>query len=170
MLIRDATSNDIAGITTIYNDAVIHTTAIWNDIEVDTANRAAWLAERQRQSYPVLVAVDERGVLGYASFGDWRAWDGYRHTVEHSVYVHKDRRGSGTGKALMDELILRARSIGKHVMIAGIEARNETSLRLHRKLGFEQAGHLKEVGAKFGGWLDLVFLQLMLDKRTQPDR
>lgn len=170
MLIRDATNDDIAGITAIYNDAVIHTTAIWNNIEVDAANRAAWLAERRRQSYPVLVAVDERGVLGYASFGDWRAWDGYRHTVEHSVYVHKDRRGSGIGKALMDELILRARSIGKHVMVAGIEARNETSLRLHRKLGFEQAGHLKEVGAKFGGWLDLVFLQLMLDRRTRPDR
>jgi len=171
MLIRDATTDDIAGITAIHNDAVIHTTAIWNDVEVDAANRAAWLSERRRQFYPVLVAVDDRQtVLGYASFGDWRAWDGYRHTVEHSVYVHKDRRGSGIGKALMDELILRARSIGKHVMVAGVEGRNETSIRLHRKLGFEQVGHLREVGAKFGAWLDLVFLQLILDTRTRPDR
>jgi L-amino acid N-acyltransferase len=166
MLIRDAIADDIGGITAIYNDAVMHTTAIWNEITVDAVNRAAWLAERQRQGYPVLVAVDEReAVLGYASFGDWRAWDGYRHTVEHSVYVRGDRRGLGVGRALMEELIVRARAIGKHVMIAGIEAHNETSIRLHRKLGFEQAGHLKEVGAKFGLWLDLVFLELLLDRR-----
>src|SRR5687768_17320433 len=126
MRIRDATFDDIDGITAIYNDAVIHTTAIWNDIAVDSANRADWLSERRRQSYPVLVAVDERdAVLGYASFGDWRAWDGYRHTVEHSVYVRQDRRGAGLGKALMQELIKRARAIGKHVMIAGVEARNQ---------------------------------------------
>jgi L-amino acid N-acyltransferase len=170
MLIRDATTDDIAGITAIYNDAVMHTTAIWNETAVDATNRAAWLAERQRQGYPVLVAVDEHdSVLGYASFGDWRAWDGYRHTVEHSVYVRRDRRGLGLGKALLAELIVRARAIGKHVMIAGIEARNETSIRLHRRLGFEQAGHLKEVGAKFGSWLDLIFLELLLDRRLLPD-
>jgi L-amino acid N-acyltransferase YncA len=171
MRIRDATFDDIDGITAIYNDAVIHTTAIWNDIAVDSANRADWLSERRRQSYPVLVAVDERdAVLGYASFGDWRAWDGYRHTVEHSVYVRQDRRGAGLGMALMQELIKRARAIGKHVMIAGVEARNETSIRLHRRLGFDEVGHLKEVGAKFGAWLDLVFLQLILDARIVPDR
>jgi L-amino acid N-acyltransferase len=170
MLIRDATDGDIAGITAIYNDAVMHTTAVWNEIAVDAANRAAWLADRRRQGYPVLVAVDEReAVLGYASFGDWRAWDGYRHTVEHSVYVRQGQRGLGLGKALMEELILRARAIGKHVMIAGIEARNETSIRLHRRLGFEHVGHLKEVGTKFGSWLDLVFLELLLDRRPLPD-
>lgn len=171
MRIRDATFDDIDGITAIYNDAVTHTTAIWNDTPVDSANRAAWLSQRRRQDYPVLVAVDEQdAVLGYASFGDWRGWDGYRHTVEHSVYVRQDRRGSGLGKALMEELIPRAGAIGKHVMVAGIEARNETSIRLHRKLGFSEVGHLREVGAKFGAWLDLVFLQLILDTRIAPDR
>lgn len=170
MRIRDATFDDIAGITAIYNDAVVHTTAIWNESVVDAANRANWLSERQRQGYPVLVAVDDlEVVLGYASFGDWRAWDGYRHTIEHSVYVRSDRRGSGIGGALMEELIGRARALGKHVMIAGIEARNETSIQLHRKLGFEPVGHLKEVGAKFGTWLDLVFLELLLDRRPLPD-
>lgn len=171
MDIRDAGPADMDGVTAIYNEAVEHTTAIWNDTKIDTANRLAWFADRQRAGYPVLVAVDDDGgVLGYASFGDWRAWDGYRHTVEHSVYVRADLRGNGIGKALMLALIERARGIGKHVMVAGIEAKNAGSIRLHENLGFEHAGHLKEVGMKFGSWLDLAFLQLTLDARTAPDQ
>lgn len=170
MHIRDANLSDIEGIAAIYNDAVLNTTAIWNEIAVDTANRAAWLTERQRVGYPVLVAVDDnQAVLGYASFGDWRAFDGYRHTVEHSVYVDKNCRGGGTGKALMIALIERARALGKHVMVAGIEAGNEASIQMHRRLGFEQVGLLKEVGTKFGRWLDLAFLQLTIDSRVDPD-
>jgi phosphinothricin acetyltransferase len=170
MHVRDAEAKNIDGIVAIYNDAVANTTAIWNEVTVDAANRASWLSDRQRLGYPVLVAVDETGaVLGYASFGDWRAWDGYRHTVEHSVYVRTDRRGGGIGRALLVELINRARALGKHVMVAGIEARNEASIRLHHKLGFESVGHLKEVGTKFGRWLDLAFLQLTLDGRTNAD-
>lgn len=171
MEIRDATQDDIPGITAIYNDAVVNTTAIWNDVTVDAANRQAWLADRQRAGYPVLVAVDGGGsVLGYASFGDWRAWDGYRHTIEHSVYVRSDRRGGGIGKAMMLALIERARLIGKHVMVAGIEAGNTGSVRLHEQLGFEHVGLMKEVGTKFGGWLDLAFLQLTLDDRAAPGK
>ncbi|MBZ6077334.1 GNAT family N-acetyltransferase [Microvirga puerhi] len=169
MLVRDADVKDIDGIVAIYNDAVANTTAIWNEVTVDVANRAAWLADRHCQGYPVLVAVDDAGaILGYASFGDWRAWDGYRYTVEHSVYVRRDQRGGGIGRALLAELIDRARSMGKHVMVAGIEARNEASIRLHHKLGFESVGHLKEAGTKFGDWLDLAFLQLKLDRRADP--
>jgi L-amino acid N-acyltransferase YncA len=168
--IREANRDDILGILAIYNDAVANTTAIWNEVEVDADNRSAWLADRQRAGYPVLVAVDkDEAVLGYATFGDWRAWDGYRHTVEHSVYVHKHRRGAGIGKALMVALIQRARSLGKHVMVAGIEAENEVSIGLHQKLGFEYVGRLKQVGTKFGQWLDLAFLQLTLDARVDPD-
>lgn len=170
MEIRDAASADVAGITAIYNDAVENTTAIWNATRVDVANREAWLADRERAGYPVLVAVDGDGaVLGYASFGDWRAWEGYRHTVEHSVYVRADQRGKGIGKALMLALIERARSLGKHVMVAGIEAGNAGSIALHEKLGFEAVGLLKQVGMKFGSWLDLAFLQLTLDERATPD-
>jgi L-amino acid N-acyltransferase YncA len=166
MLVRDATEDDIEAITAIYNDAVANSTAIWNEVTVDAANRAAWLAERKSESFPVLVALDDSGaVAGYASF----AWDGYRHTVEHSVYVRKDQRGSGIGTTLMVELIYRARTLGKHVMVAGIEASNEASIRLHHKLGFTTVGLLKEVGTKFGAWLDLAFLQLTLDQRTDPD-
>jgi L-amino acid N-acyltransferase YncA len=170
MQVRDADTTHIDGIVAIYNDAVENTTAIWNEKTVDAANRSAWLAERQRVGYPVLVAIDAQGeVAGYASFGDWRAFDGYRHTVEHSVYVRQDCRGAGIGKALMLALIERARGIGKHVLIAAIEAGNTGSIELHKKLGFEPVGLLSEVGTKFGVWLDLVFLQLKVDARTEPD-
>lgn len=171
MQIRDAEDRDLEGITTIYNDAVEQTTAIWNETTIDLENRRAWLADRRNAGYPVLVAVsDEDTVLGYASFGDWRAWDGYRHTVEHSVYVRTDQRGAGIGKALMEALIGRARDIGKHVLVAGIEAGNTGSIRLHEKLGFEQAGIIRQVGTKFGRWLDLTFMQFTLDSRADPDR
>lgn len=170
MQIRDAEDRDLVGITAIYNDAVEHTTAIWNETTIDVENRRAWRADRENTGYPVLVAVSDKGdVLGYASFGDWRAWDGYRHTVEHSVFVRADQRGGGIGKALMAALIERARDIGKHVMVAGIEAGNTGSIRLHEKLGFEHAGLLREVGTKFGRWLDLAFMQLTVNARTDRE-
>lgn len=170
MMIRNARPADAGAIATIYNDAVLNTTAIWNDMTVDAGNRCVWLSDRGRQGYPVLVATDGDGaVIGYASFGDWRAWDGYRHTVEHSVYVRADCRGEGAGMALMVELIARARAIGKHVMVAGIEAGNIASIRLHERLGFQTTGVMRQVGMKFGTWLDLAFLQLILDDRASPD-
>lgn len=169
MQIRDAVTADAEGIMAIYNDAVAHTTAIWNDVLVDAANRRQWIADRQSAGFPVLVAVDADGhVLGYASFGPWRAFDGYRHTVEHSVYVHQGRRGSGIGRGLMQALIERARASGKHVMVAAIEAGNTGSIALHRQLGFEQTGLMPQVGTKFGRWLDLAFLQLRLDESPHP--
>jgi L-amino acid N-acyltransferase len=167
--IRPAQSGDIPTITAIYNDAVAHTTAIWNTTVVDEANRHAWLAARGEAGFPVLVAIDAAGaVAGYASYGDWRAWDGYRHTVEHSVYVRQDARGGGIGEALLRAVIDHARAAGKHVMIAGIEAGNLASIRLHEKLGFTIAGRCEQVGAKFGTWLDLTFMQLTLDTRETP--
>lgn len=170
MQIRDAVDADAPAIAAIYNDAVVNTTAIWNEVQVDAANRVGWMADRRRLGYPVLVAVDGDGiVLGYASFGDWRAFDGYRHTVEHSVYVRTDRRGGGIGKALMQALITRARDIGKHVMVAAIEAGNQGSIALHEALGFQRTGLMPQVGMKFGRWLDLAFLQLILDDRPTPD-
>lgn len=168
--IRDAAEGDIAAITAIYNDAVLHTTAIWTETTVSLANRSAWLADRRRQDYPVLVAVTpDNDVLGYASFGDWRSFDGFRHTVENSVYIRVESRGGGIGAALMRALIARAQAGGKHAMVAGIEANNLASIRLHEKLGFTKAAFFPEVGAKFDQWLDLVFLQLKLEARPTPD-
>ena len=170
MRIRDAEDRDLAGIAAIYNDAVESTTAIWNETLTDVAGRRAWRDARAALGYPVLVAEDDDGaMLGYASFGDWRAFDGYRHTVEHSVYVHRDRRGGGVGKALMIALIARARGLGKHAMVAGIEAGNAGSIRLHEGLGFSAPVALPQVGCKFGRWLDLAFMVLLLDERAVPD-
>ena len=162
-MIRDAVEADLEAIRDIYNDAVANTTAIWNETLVDVANRAAWLKARNAAGFPVLVAVSDTGeVVGYASFGEWRAFDGYRHTVEHSVYVRADQRGAGVGRALMLALIERAEALGKHVMVAGIESGNLGSIRLHERLGFRETGVMKEVGTKFGRWLDLTFMQLIL--------
>jgi L-amino acid N-acyltransferase len=162
-MIRDAIVTDLPSILAIYNAAVAETTAIWNDTQVDLENRRVWWADRLAKGYPVLVAADGTEVLGFASFGDWRAFDGYRGTVEHSVYIRKDAQGRGLGRDLMLELIKRARACGKHVMVAGIEAGNANSIRLHQSLGFVETGRMPEVGQKFGRWLDLVFLQLRLD-------
>ena len=123
---------------------------------------ASGVNARISAGYPVIVAENDSGLIGYASFGDFRAWPGYRFTVEHSVYARADHRGKGVGGALMRELIDRARAMGKHVMIGGVDADNTASLRFHERLGFEKVAHFKQVGFKFGRWLDLTFLQLTL--------
>ncbi|ANL71305.1 GCN5-related N-acetyltransferase protein [Rhizobium phaseoli] len=167
VLIRDATDADLPAIREIYNHAVEHTTAIWNETLVDLDNRREWMRARRGRGFPVIVAELSGKVAGYASYGDWRAFDGYRHTVEHSVYVDKDCRGAGIGETLMRELIVRAAAADVHVMIAGIEAENTASIRLHEKLGFRIAGRFSEVGTKFGRWLDLTCMELRLP--AKPD-
>ena len=113
----------------------------------------------------MLVALEDDGtVLGYATYGPWRPHDGYRHTVEHSLYVREGLRGRGTGSTLLTALFERARAQGIHVMVAGIDADNEGSVRLHERFGFTRTGVLPQVGTKFGRWLDLAFLQLVLDQ------
>ena len=167
-MVRAATPADAAAIAAIYNDAVANTTAIWNEVTVDAANRVDWMAARMGTGFPVLVAEVEGAVAGYASYGPWRAFDGYRLTVEHSVYVDGAFRGKGLARALMTALIERARDAGLHVMIAAIEAENRPSIALHESLGFGNAHTLRQVGQKFGRWLDLTFMELHLDDRPTP--
>ncbi|HUN84556.1 MAG TPA: GNAT family N-acetyltransferase [Terracidiphilus sp.] len=114
---------------------------------------------RLGQGYPVLVAESENRILGFASFGDFRSWPGYRFTVEGTVHVHPDARSQGVGTALLDALIHHARTLGKHIMVAGVDSENTASLRFLERYGFERAGHLREVGFKFDSYLSLVFLQ-----------
>jgi phosphinothricin acetyltransferase len=169
VLIRDAVHADLPAIREIYNDAVLNTTAIWNEQPVDLGNRQAWFSARQAQGYPILVAIDAHNrVVGYASFGDWRPFEGFRQTVEHSVYVRDDQRGHGLGAQLMGALIERAKACDKHVMVAAIESGNAASIRLHQRLGFTINGQMPQVGTKFGRWLDLTFMQLILAPGAQP--
>lgn len=167
--IRAAESADLEMITAIHNDAVAHTTAIWNEETVDLADRERWFADRATAGTPVLVAVDDSGVLGYATYAQWRPHSGYRHTVEHSVYVRSGERGRGVGRSLLESLIEHARAAGVHVMVAAVESSNLGSIVLHKRLDFLQVGRMPQVGAKFGRWLDLTLLQLILDDRPMPD-
>ncbi|MBA2931079.1 N-acetyltransferase [Pseudomonas sp. CCUG 57209] len=169
-MIRDASESDLPAIRDIYNDAVRNTTAIWNEQPVDLANRLAWFNARQAQAYPILVSVEHDEVTGYASFGDWRPFEGFRYSVEHSVYVRNDQRGKGLGPQLMAALIERARIGGKYVMVAAIESGNQASLRLHERLGFITTGQMPQVGIKFGRWLDLTFMQLALNPGAEPPK
>lgn len=163
MTIRPATAQDIPAITAIFNEAVANSNAIWTEKQDTDAERLAWMQARQALGYPVLVATEGQTVLGYGTFGDFRAFPGYRYSVEHSIYIHADHRGRGLGRIIMDELIAAATALGKHVMIAGIDGGNPASLRLHASMGFVEVARMPEVGRKFGRWLDLVFMQRMLD-------
>jgi L-amino acid N-acyltransferase YncA len=162
-VIRDAVNDDIAAIVEIYNEVVAHTMAVWSDTLVTTEDRHAWLAERHARGFPVLVVEQDGRVVGFASFGDFRPWPGYRHTVELSIYVAAECRGRGIGRQLLVELVVRARQLGKRTMIAGIEASNVASLALHERLGFRCGGRLPGVGEKFDRSLDLVLLYLPLE-------
>ncbi len=167
-MIRDATEAEVPGILDIYNEVLATSTAIFSDTPTTVAERLQWFHARRELGYPVLVSTDGSGVMGFASFGDFRSWPGYRHTVEHSVHVHRDARGRGVGVELMRALVERASALGKHMMVAGVDAENVGSIRLHERLGFQRAGTLHQVGCKFGRWLDLTFLELRLDARPGP--
>jgi phosphinothricin acetyltransferase len=160
--VRDAGEGDLPGILAIYNDAVVNTTAIWNDVIVDLENRRQWWRARTEAGFPILVAVEGDKVLGYASFGPFRPFDGYRQTVEHSVYVATAARRRGVARTLMQQLERRARAAGMHVMLGGIAGDNAASLRLHEELGFTESARMAEVGQKFGRYLELVFLHKVL--------
>jgi L-amino acid N-acyltransferase YncA len=159
MIIRSASDNDLPAILAIYNDAVLNTTAIWNETPVDLANRRAWFEARRAAGFPVLVADEGGTVAGYGSFGDFRPFEGYRVSVEHSLYVATDARRKGLGKALLAALIEEARRLGKRAMIGGIDGANAPSISLHEKFGFAEVGRLPGVGTKFGRSLDLVLMQ-----------
>ena len=162
--IRAATAADVAAIAAIYNDVLLTSTVIFSDTPVSIEDRLAWIEARQGRGFPVLVATDDKDeVTGFASFGEFRTWPGYRHSVEHSVHIREDRRGGGAGRALMEALFAIAVSMDMHVMVAGVDASNTAGLAFHERLGFQRVGRLNEVGRKFGRWLDLILLQRFLD-------
>ena len=160
--ISDASARDLPAIVEIHNHAVRATTAAWSHHEVDLADRRAWLADKHAKGFPVLAARRDGELLGFAAYGPFRALDGYRRTVEDSIYVREGLQRQGVGRALLSELVARARAQNLHVMVAAIEAENHASIALHAGLGFHEVGLLPQVGVKFGRWLDLLLMQLDL--------
>lgn len=161
--LRPAVRSDLPALNEIYSDAVLHTVTTWDYQPMSMDERAAWFAAHQEQGLPVLVAVDgEERVLGWGSLSRYNHRPGYRFTAENSLYVGKAYQGRGVGRRLLEALIEAARELGMHSLVAAIDGQNEASLRLHRALGFELAGRLREAGFKFDRWLDVVYFQLML--------
>ncbi|MEJ8812909.1 N-acetyltransferase family protein [Variovorax ureilyticus] len=153
----------------ILNDAIVHSTALYDYVPRPREAMATWFAGKRAGGFPVVGAVDTAGnLLGFASWGTFRAFPAYKYTVEHSVYVHRDHRGRGLGERLLRELIRRAREAQLHVLVGCIDAANAGSIGLHTRLGFVHSGTMPQVGFKFGRWLDAAFYQLNLDTPLEP--
>ncbi len=161
--IRDAHEGDLSAILDIYNYAILNTTAVYSEQPHTLQMRKDWYNDRMKNKFPVFVADTDGEVAGFSSFGHFRAGAGYKYTVEISVYVDGPFRGKGISKLLVQSLIDRAREMNVHAVIAGISADNQISINLHRSLGFEEVAYLKEVGYKFGRWLDLKLFELLLN-------
>ncbi|HVZ57288.1 MAG TPA: GNAT family N-acetyltransferase [Chitinophagaceae bacterium] len=166
--VREAVEADLPEMLVIYNDIIRHTTAVYHYEPQSAESRQAWFKDKQAQGFPVFVAEEAGRVIGFSTFGPFRAWAAYQYTMENSVYVSADARGRGIGKKLMVPLIEAARNRGIHTLVAGIDAGNEVSIRLHQQFGFREVAHFREVGWKFGRWLDLKFLQLLLTEGGTP--
>ncbi|MBI5802422.1 MAG: N-acetyltransferase [Verrucomicrobia bacterium] len=165
MIIRPAIRTDCPGILAIYNDAVLTTTATYDYEPRTLAQRQAWFDEHARDGYAIFVAeCDEGRIVGWSALNPYHARPGYRFTSENSIYIAAEARGKGIGKLLLAPLVEAARTRGLHAIIAAIDAANEASLRLHAGLGFVQVGHFKQVGYKFDRWLDVVYMERLLDQ------
>ena len=166
MIVRDATLDDVEVITAIYNHVIDESDAIWIDDHLPTADRRTWLEERQRAGDVVLVAEDDAGLLGYCGYFPFRDKAGYWPTVEHTILLGPNARGRGVGAVLMDALIERARSNGKHVLVAGCDGGNEGAIRFHERHGFRKVADMPAIGRKRGKPVDLVLLQLDLHREA----
>lgn len=153
----------------IFNDAILNSTALYDYKPRTMENMKPWFDAKQAGNFPVIGIEDATGkLLGFASYGTFRAWPAFKYSVEHSIYVHKDARGMGLGKVLLEAIISAARANGIHVLIGGIDCENQGSIALHEKFGFKLVGTLPQIGYKFGRWLDMSFYQLTLETPLQP--
>jgi L-amino acid N-acyltransferase len=166
--IRPAGEPDLPDILRIYNHAIEHTTAVFEYRPHTIEMRREWFRAKQAGALPVLAAVEADAVVGFASYGPFRAWPAYKYSVELSVYVDPQARRRGIGTGLVRGILDHARAQDLHVVMAGITSDNAVSLRLHERLGFVEVAHIREVGYKFGRWLDLKLLQIVLEGPAQP--
>jgi len=161
--LRLATVDDSEAIRAIYNYYVEHSTCTYQ-LEPDTAEqRRQWLESRSSK-HPVVLAEADGEVIGWGSLSPWNVRAGYNATVEFSVYVRYDRHRKGLGRLIVEDLIERAKALGHHTILGGASSDQTASIRLQEALGFEKVAHLKQVGKKFGRWLDVVYMQLMVEE------
>jgi phosphinothricin acetyltransferase len=159
----------IPQIRDIFNEAILNSTALYDYHERTLETVTTWFENKQCNAYPVIGAVDAGGeLLGFGTYGAFRAWPAYKYTVEHSIYVRQGHRGMGIGKALLQAIMTRAGEQGFHNIIGGIDSENMVSIRLHQKAGFILCGRIRHAGFKFNRWLDLEFHQLILPTPAQP--
>ncbi len=161
-VIRIATAADLPSILSIVNESILNTVAIYDYEARSLEAQETWFDEKMRYGFPVIVAELDDVIAGFGSYGTFKAKRGYDLTVEHSVYVLPEYKGQGFGNLLLSDLIQRAIAQKLHVMIGYVDASNNASIALHKKFGFEESGHLKQVGFKFGQWLDVKLMQLTL--------
>lgn len=159
--IRLAAASDLAAINEIYNHYVHTSTCTYQKDPSSAQERAEWFAGHDAL-HPITVAEQDGEIVGWGALSAFRGRWGYRHTVENSVYVSAHQHRRGIGGTLLGDLIDRARALGHHTIVAGISADQHGSVALHKRFGFIEVGHLREVGHKFDEWLDVVFLQRML--------
>jgi L-amino acid N-acyltransferase len=160
-LVRLAQVTDAEAIRAIYNLEVTESTVTFDLVPRSHDEQREWMVAHSG-AHPAIVAVDGDDVAGFGSLSPYKERPAYSTTVEDSVYVHRDRRGQGVGKLILGELLNLARTHGFHSMVARIVGDHETSIALHERCGFTLVGVEKEVGRKFGRWLDVVELQRLL--------
>lgn len=160
-MIRKVNATDAQAIAHIYNHYVLNTTISFETQAVTTAHMLHRITSISAQ-YPYLVCEHEGRVVGYCYAHLWKERVAYSQTLETTIYLHPDYCHRGIGKRLMQQLIEQCRAQGFHALIACITGGNEGSIALHQSLGFEQRSCFKEVGHKFGAWLDVVDLELIL--------
>lgn len=169
MRIVDGEPRHLESIRAIFNEAIVHTTALYEYQPRSVEAVAAWYEAKRAAGLPLRVAEDDDGtLLGFATYGPFRAFPAYKYTVEHSVYVDVRQRGRGIGRRLLADLIEAAQARGCHCLVGVIDADNAGSIALHEKLGFTRGGGLQQAGFKFGRWLDLAFYQLLLPTPVEP--
>lgn len=161
--IRPYEIQDTQAILDIINYNILHSTALYDYSIRSYDQQKNILADKIAKQFPVIVAELEGHVVGFGMYSEFRFREAYKYTVEHSVYVDQNIYGKGIGKALLQELIILAKTQGLHTMIGVIDAENQGSIDFHEKLGFKKAGIIKESGYKFDRWLDSVFMQLILE-------
>jgi phosphinothricin acetyltransferase len=158
-----------APILAILNDAIVSSTALFDYKPRSPESMVEWFRVKKARQFPVLGALTEGGeLMGFATYGTFRAWPAYKYTIEHSVYVQREHRRKGVARALMTRLVALAEQQNYHVMVGGIDATNAASIALHVELGFVYAGTIHQAGFKFGRWLDLAFYELRLNTPATP--